>query len=205
MIITNPLPDIIVYTKFIIIADIANPYTLNIPFFCQRCGQCCRDIAFPEPKQFMKLAQKFSDQIQVFLDDPDLADRGLKKPCFFLQVNNLCSIYQERTKLCREWFPRSGKKCPAYLQHIKICRYFLKNQAYQVGVRELIYIGEKSYDPNYPLVKNLEEINRELIDYIYPSESIARRIWRQILQLRLKEEEKLIFRAINPIFTHILM
>ena len=200
------IPDIIVYTKFTIITDIINQSPLNIPIFCQRCGQCCSDVAFPEPHKFKKLLTNRishilpSTKYNLLLSDPDLIQRVREKPCVFLQDDNRCSIYLERPKLCREWYPRGGSECPAIRQHNEVCQAFLADYDYQIGVREIVYIGKSLINPSYPLVSNLDAITQEtLFNYTFPPEEVVKGIQKRLYNLQLTKDQLRIFHAINPL------
>ncbi len=194
------------YTHFQIITDPSNPYTLNIPLFCQKCGQCCDDIAFPDPLRFENLINILSTQeksepgVLNLIINPEKQQRMKEKPCYFLLPNKTCAIYKNRPKLCREWYPRGGSACPAYDHHVKLCQLLLANHIYQIGVREIIYIGDVLDNPIYPSVANLAQIDSKiLLDYIPPSGNVARELWKELKDLNLSEREKQLIQIINPL------
>jgi Fe-S-cluster containining protein len=204
------ITDIIVYTRFTIITDIINQSPLNIPVFCQLCGQCCKEIAFPEPLKYNKLLHDRIKQVcpsttdNIALNDPNLIQRVKKKPCMFLRDDNQCSIYPERPKLCREWYPRGGSNCPAIRHHKEMCQTLLENCEYQIGVREIIYIGETLLNPSYPLVQSFDEITQKILyDYILPPEEVVKDIKQKLDSLELTKDQMQIFLAINPILNRI--
>ena len=164
--------DTVVFTRFNILTEYGGYFTLNIPFFCQECGNCCRATSFPAPDQLESLIQSLDiDQSLPHnsLPNRDTKDRFLfinslkhTKPCHFFQ-NNVCIIYPHRPNYCREWFPRRAINCGALDFHHSMSSALLKDQNYQVGIREVIYLGKNppSSSTPYPYTPNLENITKD--------------------------------------------
>ena len=165
-------PDTIVFTKFNILTDYGGYFTLNIPFFCQECGNCCKTTSFPAPDHFEALIQTLGFNVSILSEsfdettNPDQRDLLMvlkqKQPCIFL-TNTYCQIYQNRPNICREWFPRSASNCGAFDLHMRMSSDLLKGHDYQVGIREVIYIGERILSTAYPHVSCVEKITKETL------------------------------------------
>ncbi|UCG03345.1 MAG: YkgJ family cysteine cluster protein [Candidatus Heimdallarchaeota archaeon] len=199
--------DTIIYTKFDILTDFGGSFTLNIPLFCQQCGQCCREISFPDPNSLDDVIKSLNMDIQLLgkqngeqkYYSKTLTEICQIKPCIFLQ-DDLCLIYSLRPLLCREWYPRVKSKCPAYLLHNKISQTLLNNRKYRVGTREMVLIGDMNLNLSYPSVRKLEEIDEHtLIHYYSPPEDEIRPIWELFLTFNPTNHERLIFKTINPV------
>jgi Fe-S-cluster containining protein len=54
---------------------------------CSKCGDCCRELYLIE-------------RLKLALHTKTLA---FKKSCKFLDKNNLCKIYPNRPKFCKDW------------------------------------------------------------------------------------------------------
>lgn len=200
----------ITFTRFDILTHFGGSFTLNIPFFCQHCGQCCKEISFPDPKRFDYLIESFKIDIKQlgkqFIRDEKRRDYSEMvselceiKPCIFLQ-ENICQIYPLRPLICREWYPRVKSKCPAYRLHNKMGQALLHNRNYRVGTREMIFIGKTTPNSSYPLVTKLGEINENtMIHYYSPPEDEILPIWKTFLAFDPTNHEKLIFKTINPV------
>ena len=61
---------------------------------CYKCGECCRKL-------------DFYDKISISLHTKTLM---FSKVCKFLNENNLCKIYLDRPKSCKEWGCGASKK-----------------------------------------------------------------------------------------------
>ena len=139
-------------------------------------------------------------EVSDLIINPEKQQKMKEKPCYFLLPNKRCAVYKIRPKLCREWYPRGGSACPAYDQHMKLCQLLLADHIYQIGVREIIYVGDVLNSPIYPSVTNLAQINREiLLNYISPSGNVARELWKEFKDLNLSESEKRLLYLINPL------
>lgn len=208
-------PDIIVFTRFNVVTGWGGWFTINIPYFCQQCGQCCNDLSYPEPESFtdvtkalkMDIQQYFShlENHQVVEQADSITELCQKKPCIFLR-DNLCLIYPMRPLLCREWYPRVKSKCPAYQLHDEMSQSLIQNRGYSIGVREVIFIGENNPNPIYPHVEELKSIDKKiLLEYYTPTEEEGKRMWTIFLTFRPTKTEREIFKRINPIFKEIAL
>ncbi|MFW9902962.1 MAG: YkgJ family cysteine cluster protein [Candidatus Thorarchaeota archaeon] len=201
--------DIITFTSFEILTQFGGSFTLNIPFLCQKCGQCCKEISFPDPKSFNSLIEFFKIDIQLlgkqFINNHEKKDYSKLitelcqvKPCVFLQ-EDLCRIYSRRPQLCREWYPRIRSKCPAYHLHNEMSHVLLYNRKYRIGIREMIFIGNENPNSSYPSVNKLKEIDEHtLIHYYFPPEDEIPQMWEIFLSFNPTKHERLIFQTINP-------
>jgi Fe-S-cluster containining protein len=201
--------DTIIFTSFEVLTQFGGTFTLNIPFFCQECGQCCKEISFPDPKDFDSLIELFNIDIQLlvnqFVKDSKrknhseiITELCQIKPCVFLK-ENLCLIYSRRPLLCREWYPWVESECPAYHLHNKMGQALLRDRKYRIGIREMIFIGEMNPNPSYPSVIKLEEINEQTLTHYYsPPEDELIPIWETFLSFNPRSHERLIFKTINP-------
>ncbi|MHA2176196.1 MAG: YkgJ family cysteine cluster protein [Candidatus Hodarchaeales archaeon] len=173
-------------------------FTLNIPYFCQRCGLCCSETSFPsseeEKNSILRNINKSSKISEIELK---------KTPCTFLE-NKQCQIYSQRPILCREWFPRIESKCQAFQLHKKKGILILEDNQYQIGNREIIFIGKSNSDPNYPVIRTIDLIDKELLgEYNFPPKEAALKILEILDHFNLTVLEFEIFKAINPIYKFI--
>lgn len=201
--------DTITFTSFEVLTQFGGSFTLNIPFFCQQCGQCCKEISFPDPKIFESLIEFSKINIQLlakqFIKNHEekeyseiISELCQIKPCVFLK-DDLCLIYSRRPQLCRKWYPRVESECPAYHLHNKMGQALLRDRKYRIGIREMIFIGEMNPNPSYPSVIRLEEINEQTLTHYYsPSEDELIPIWETFLSFNPRSHERLIFKTINP-------
>jgi Fe-S-cluster containining protein len=109
----NPMEEVILYERLKIHTK-QGSVTINIPFVCQKCGKCCREIGFPigwqsfrEIARFLKIPM---EELLVYIKLNEL------KPCPFLK-NDLCSIYPVRPGGCKLFpllveFKDQGIGCP---------------------------------------------------------------------------------------------
>ena len=202
--------DTIIFTRFDVLTQFGGSFTLNVPFLCQNCGQCCKETSFPDPKSLSNVIKSSKiDILQLskqFIkngkrrDHSELLSRLCQiKPCIFLQ-EDLCRIYSLRPLFCKEWFPRVKSNCPAYLLHNKMSLALLHKRKYRIGTREMIFIGRKNPNPPYPLVRNLREIDENtLLHYYSPPENELIPIWETFLSFKPLDHESLIFKTINPV------
>ena len=141
----------ILYKSFII-SDLKEPYSVNIPFVCQKCGRCCQYgyQARRLPSEALRhLGYEDSEVgrrkfIQDYLGEIDDEDNFTPyKPCGLLK-DNQCIIYPFRPDGCRH-YPLltdfgvdrdrfTGKpKCPAYLRLEEIERMLLRSYKRYAG------------------------------------------------------------------------
>ena len=207
--------DIIVYIRFDILRELNDKYTVNIPYICQRCGNCCKNNAFPDPQalpkviKFLELSEKrfvdeYLNKSKIGEDSNPIDMLYEKEPCVFYNENH-CSIYPVRPIMCREWFPKSysnqikkGVKsvvnCLAHEKHMKLTTKILKSKNYSIGVWESFYIGSKYSNKNYPAVATIDDIpKRILTNYFSPTESELIELWRLFSSLHPSNQEKKIF------------
>ncbi|MFX0207465.1 MAG: YkgJ family cysteine cluster protein [Candidatus Hodarchaeota archaeon] len=201
--------DTITFTRFEVLTQFGGSFTLNVPFLCQQCGQCCKDISFPDPKSFESLIEFFNIDIQLlckqFMNNHEKKDYlemithlCQTKPCILLQ-DNLCLIYSKRPLLCRKWYPRVKSKCPAYHLHNEMSQALLYNREYRIGIREMIFIGKKDPNSSYPAVTKLKEIDEHTFThYYFPPKDEIPQIWDTFLSFNPTKHERLIFQTINP-------
>ncbi len=214
--------DIIVYIRFDILKEPNNRYTINIPYICQRCGNCCINNAFPDPQalpkiiKFLGLSEK--EFIIEYLNE-SMSGKELnpideiyeKEPCVFYKENR-CTIYPVRPVMCRQWFPKrysienkvkKGVKkkvyCFAHQKHTKLTTKILKDKHYSIGVWESIYIGTKCSEKKYPTVAKIEDIPENILtNYFSPTESELIELWRLFSSFQPSNLEKRLFLLLNP-------
>jgi len=202
--------DTIIFTRFDVLTQFGGSFTLNVPFLCQQCGQCCREISFPDPKSLQNVINSL--KIDILQLSKEFIKNGKRrdhckllselcqiKPCIFLQ-ENVCRIYTLRPLICREWYPRVKSNCPAYLLHNKMSLALFHKRKYRIGTREMIFIGNKNLNRAYPVVSELREIDETtLLHYYSPPENELIPIWETFLSFNPSNHEKLIFKTINPV------
>ncbi|WP_226063524.1 YkgJ family cysteine cluster protein [Kaistella polysaccharea] len=92
---------------------------------CLQCANCCKTTGplFTE-KDIERIAKhlkmKLSDFEAKFLQTDEDQDKVLQNlPCWFLNQDNTCSIYDVRPKACRE-FPHTDRKKIYQINHLTI-------------------------------------------------------------------------------------
>lgn len=92
---------------------------------CLQCANCCKTTGplFTE-KDIERIAKhlrmKSADFEQKFLRTDEENDKVLQNlPCWFLNSDNTCSIYEVRPKACRE-FPHTDRKKIYQINHLTI-------------------------------------------------------------------------------------
>ena len=92
---------------------------------CLQCANCCKTTGplFTE-KDIERIAKhlrmKSVDFEQKFLRTDEENDKVLQDlPCWFLNSDNTCSIYEVRPKACRE-FPHTDRKKIYQINHLTI-------------------------------------------------------------------------------------
>ena len=92
---------------------------------CLQCANCCKTTGplFTE-KDIERIAKhlrmKSVDFEQKFLKTDEENDKVLQDlPCWFLNSDNTCSIYEVRPKACRE-FPHTDRKKIYQINHLTI-------------------------------------------------------------------------------------
>ena len=98
---------------------------------CLECANCCKTTGpLYTEKDIERIAKhlrmKSADFEKKFLRIDEDQDKVLQKvPCYFLNPDNTCSIYEVRPKACRE-FPHTDRKkfnqiTDLTLQNVAIC------------------------------------------------------------------------------------
>ena len=73
-------------------------------FECKKCGTCCNRI-----KVICRLEKDDAELVHFFdgksIDEShsDIMIMNVQKRCAYLDDNNLCTVYNNRPKLCREY------------------------------------------------------------------------------------------------------
>lgn len=92
---------------------------------CLQCANCCKTTGpFFTDKDSERIAKhlkmKVADFEQKFLRIDEDQDKVLQNlPCWFLNEDNTCSIYEFRPKACRE-FPHTDRKKIYQINHLTI-------------------------------------------------------------------------------------
>lgn len=92
---------------------------------CLQCSNCCKTtgplFTDKDVERISKhLRMKLVDFESKFLRIDEDQDKVLKNlPCYFLQEDNACSIYEVRPKACRE-FPHTDRKKVYQINHLTI-------------------------------------------------------------------------------------
>lgn len=82
---------------------------------CLKCANCCkttspifRDVDIKRLSKYLKMNE--SNFIKQFLRIDEDQDYVLQKsPCFFLETDNTCSVYEHRPLACKE-YPHTDRK-----------------------------------------------------------------------------------------------
>ena len=103
---------------------------------CLQCANCCKTTGplFTE-KDIERIAKhlkmKRSDFEAKFLRTDEDQDKVLQNlPCWFLNQDNTCSIYDVRPKACRE-FPHTDRKKIYQINHLTIKNTLICPAAYE--------------------------------------------------------------------------
>ena len=92
---------------------------------CLKCANCCKTTGpLFTPKDVERIAKhlkmKIADFEDKFLRTDEDQDQVLQNlPCWFLNEDNTCSIYDIRPKACRE-FPHTDRKKIYQINHLTI-------------------------------------------------------------------------------------
>lgn len=99
----------------------SNPWSINLPFLCIRCGNCCTlgnvlygsldSVGNPTQKQIKEIAKRLSEGENRYLevirkDESKVVSYLRETKCPFLLQNNTCEIYSIRPKGCQS-YPRT--------------------------------------------------------------------------------------------------
>lgn len=103
---------------------------------CLQCANCCKTTGplFTEQdiiKISKHLRMKPRDFEEKFLKIDEDRDKVLQTlPCYFLNADNTCSIYDVRPKACRE-FPHTDRKKIYQINHLTIKNTVICPAAYE--------------------------------------------------------------------------
>lgn len=92
---------------------------------CLQCANCCKTtgplFTDKDSERIAKhLKMKTADFERKFLRTDEDQDKVLQNlPCWFLNTDNTCSIYEVRPKACRE-FPHSDRKKIYQINHLTL-------------------------------------------------------------------------------------
>ena len=76
---------------------------------CKTCGNCCRSLEIVvDDQDIARLAGRFKQTVQLFSRQyvrvaPDRTKHFESPPCPFLGEDNLCEVYEDRPKACRDF------------------------------------------------------------------------------------------------------
>lgn len=115
---------------------------------CLQCANCCKTTGplFTE-KDSERIAKhlkmKIADFEKKFLRVDEDQDKVLQTlPCWFLNTDNTCSIYDVRPKACRE-FPHTDRKKIYQINHLTIKNTLICPAAFEFVERMQIKIQKK--------------------------------------------------------------
>lgn len=92
---------------------------------CLQCANCCKTTGpLYTEKDIERIAKhlrmKISDFEAKFLKTDEDNDKVLQNlPCFFLNEDNMCSIYEVRPKACRE-YPHTDRRKVYQINHLTL-------------------------------------------------------------------------------------
>ena len=92
---------------------------------CLECANCCKTTGPKKKKKDIEriakhLRMKSADFEKKFLRIDEDQDKVLQHlPCFFLNEDNTCSIYEVRPKACRE-YPHTDRKKIYQINHLML-------------------------------------------------------------------------------------
>lgn len=115
---------------------------------CLQCANCCRTTGplFTEKdiERISKhLKMKPKDFEQKFLRVDEDKDKVLQNlPCWFLNEDNTCSIYEFRPKACRE-FPHTDRKKIYQINHLMLKNTVICPAAFEFVERMQRNLGKK--------------------------------------------------------------
>lgn len=104
---------------------------------CLKCANCCKTTGplFTEKdidRVSRHLRMKAADFEAKFLRTDEDKDKVLQDlPCWFLNSDNTCSIYEVRPKACRE-FPHTDRKKIYQINHLTIKNTLICPAAFEV-------------------------------------------------------------------------
>lgn len=94
---------------------------------CEGCdGKCCRYVAMeidtPETLEDFENIKWYvcHKNVYVYVEEDGTWNIEFESRCKFLDENNLCSIYKNRPKICREY---SQDECPFHNEYKEIFRF----------------------------------------------------------------------------------
>lgn len=102
---------------------------------CLQCANCCKNTGplFTEKdieRISKQLRMKQADFEEKFLRMDEDNDKVLQNlPCWFLQEDNKCAIYEVRPKACRE-FPHTDRKKVYQINHLTLKNTLICPAAY---------------------------------------------------------------------------
>jgi len=199
--------DTVVYSRFEILDDTFGCYTVNVPYSCQKCGNCCLDNTFPGDKQDLQYIAGFLNTTSDKLITRYTSNMFHDYPCVFYEKNQ-CTVYPVRPAICRAWYYRATEdedellKCPAFSRQNAISKRMIEGRSYRPGIREILYIGKNQAGSTTPNVGSFDEIQEKSSENYYsPDEDQARRIWMIFNSFKPGQEEKKLFFALNPVLS----
>jgi Fe-S-cluster containining protein len=184
---------LVLYASYTIY-DLKNPYTVNIPFICERCGYCCREwprlsIIPSEITEF--LGYDITDEARKqCVEDYLLNEYGrIKQPCGFFRDGG-CIIYPVRPDVCRG-FPITSGRRPLDETWNDLCLGYIRlNQLEDRLVRKPYISWEGSgHDSEKEGILIKEP----------PTKAQQRRILKKFMSLDPDEEELRLFKYVNNI------
>ena len=103
---------------------------------CLQCANCCKTtgplFTAKDVERIAKhLRMKVADFEKIYLRTDEDQDKVLQNlPCWFLNADNTCSIYEVRPEACRE-FPHTDRKKIYQINHLTIQNTLICPAAYE--------------------------------------------------------------------------
>jgi Fe-S-cluster containining protein len=179
---------------------VRRPYSVIVPFLCQQCGSCCREIGITWGRRMIEKASAFLGlaprkftatylKVPVRHGDRETLKIGGRKvhPCPLLTDKGECRIHPARPDACRDFpvradSPSSGVECPGLIRMQAVARRLTHR------------IPHSQVDRSPP--HDIETLYRSRT-YLRPNGQQKRVIHRKYLTTNPSDEERILFIRLN--------